>query len=111
MKKYLILAIAVAVVALLVVFSLQEKSTAANPSFYGACPEGKTVEACKLPGYFPCYYAVADEYDTYEFPSSIVHGTYRLDNGCTHGTEDYSGSAVQFDFCVPDPPLHRCACL
>jgi hypothetical protein len=110
MKKYLILGIAVAVVAVLVVVCLQEKSTAANPSFFGACKEGRTVTACKLPFHFPCYQTVANQYDIYDFPTSIVHGTYWLHDGCTGDTATYSGSAKQFDFCVPDPPLLECDC-
>lgn len=110
MKKYLILGAAAAVMATMVVLCLQDTSTAANPSFFGKCKEGRTVTACKLPFYFPCYQTVADEYDNYDFPAGIVHGTYCLDDGCWSEYRTYSGSAVQYDFCIPDPPFVECPC-
>jgi hypothetical protein len=99
-----------AVIAILVAFWLQERSTASCPSFYGDCPSGKTVSACMQPLNFPCYYTVANQADKYDFPSGIVQGTYRLDNGCTSIIKAYSGSPVHHNFCVPDPPWYDCPC-
>ena len=110
MKRFFVIGATLAVIAILAVFSLQERSTAACPSFYGDCPAGKTVSACMQPLNFPCYYTVANQSDKYDFPCTIMEGTYRLDNGCTSAIKDYSGSPVVHDFCVPDPPLHNCVC-
>ena len=110
MKKYFVFGVTLAVIAVLVAFSLQERSTASSASFYGDCEEGETVSACMQPLNFPCYYAVANQADQYDFPSSIMEGTYKLDNGCTSTIKAYSGSPVRHDFCVPNPPWVECIC-
>ena len=103
MKKYLVLGTAVAVIAAAVVLSLPQKPSAALPSFYGSSPEGSKVVACLAPFYELCYETYADEYDIYEFPNTLPHGTYDLNNGCTNHPATYSGSPVRSDFCVPPP--------
>jgi hypothetical protein len=110
MKKYFVFGITLTIIAILVAFSLQERSSASMPSFWGDCKAGVTVSACMQPLGFPCYYAVANQSDRYHFPRTIMQGTYRLDNGCTATTKTYSGSAVRHDFCVPDPPYFQCPC-
>ena len=107
MKKYLILGMAVAVIAAAVVLSLPEKPNAALPSFYGSSPEGSKVRACLAPFYELCYETYADQYDIYEVPRTLPQGTYELHNGCTSHQDTYSGGPVRSDFCVPPP---ACVC-
>ena len=111
MKKYLILGVVVAVVAILFSFAVKEKSSAdiGLPSFVGNCEYGVTVVACKQPGSFPCYQEVANANNRYAFPHNLPYGTYNLSNGCTSGNATYTDSTVEYNFCVPNPPLY-CVC-
>ena len=111
MKRYLILTVVIAVVAILFSFAAREKSTAdiGPPSFVGDCKAGVTVTACKKPYYFPCYQEVAGANDRYAFPHNLPYGTYDLSNGCTNGEATYQGFTVEYNFCVPNPPL-ECPC-
>jgi hypothetical protein len=111
MKRYLILGVLVAVVAMSFFFAAREKSAAdiGPPSFVGDCAYGVTVTACKQPTGFPCFQTVAGSNDRYAFPHNLPTGTYNLSNGCTAGNAVYQGYTVEFNFCVPHPPLY-CPC-
>lgn len=112
MKRYFVVAMGVAIVAVLLCLSLGEKSSAGppSPSFYGKAVGSRTVTACKLPDFSPCYETRAKGTDTYKFPSDIEYGTYRLEDECQWREATYEGTPTEVNFCVPFPKLIECIC-
>ena len=112
MKRYLILGVTLAAVAVLLFLSLGPRSAAdpPGPSFYGEAVGGRTVTACKLPDLSPCYETKAKGNRTYQFPGDIEYGTYKLEDGCQWRVATYTGNAEEVNFCVPFPRLIECIC-
>lgn len=112
MKRYFIFGVTVAALAVLLCLSLGSRSVAdpPSPSFYGKAVAGRTVTACMLPDFSPCYETRAKGNRTYQFPGDIEQGTYRLEDGCQWREATYTGNPVEVNFCVPFPPLIECIC-
>ena len=111
MKKYLVFGVMVAVLALLLGFSLMRQSDAGcGTSFYGTAKAGRTVTACKLPGQSPCFQTTANDQDMYYFLSICDAGWYLIGDGCQTFQRYWNGhDEVEVNICVPNPPL-ECLC-
>ena len=111
MKRYFVAAMAIAVIAVLLCLSLGQMSSAGpKRSFYGKAVGGRTITACKLPDFSPCYETRAKGNDTYWFPSEIEYGTYWLEDECQWREATFEGTPEEVNFCVPFPPLIECIC-
>ena len=108
MKKYVILGIMIA--ALIVSFSLKEKSTAGGtgPAFYGTTLSGVWVYATSA-SYSCSSQANAENMYYLTIPSSKP-GWYYITNGCQSANRFWNGSDGQeVNFCVPIWPI-ECVC-
>ncbi|UCB53073.1 MAG: hypothetical protein JSV10_03035 [Candidatus Zixiibacteriota bacterium] len=113
MKKYLIVGVAIAVIAVLVCFALKEEASASlKTAFYGSALSGRTVEACTWPDPALCFEDVASAENEYEIKlPHYMAGWYRIDDGtgcCPHVVYWNGRNPVNVDFCVPPPPCNCC---
>jgi len=111
MKKYFILGIIIAVMAILISFSLKQETVAdSQPTvFYGTAEAGKTVTACLDCDPELCYSTVASSNNTYAIKGHLSSGSYCITDGCGSYIVSYTGTPVLVDFCVSNPPNY-CPC-
>lgn len=114
MKKYLILGIALAVVAILLSSSFKQESKASTSwpppcSFYGTATGGDTITAYLLHTGIH-FHAVGNKSNLYYFPKDLPYGDYELWwGGCQNQGASYQGVKVEVNFCVKMPG-HDCPC-